>query len=115
MASIDNRQVNRLYAQIHFADAVIPRVEDKEDDPAMVDHMPEDVSPAGRDLRAYTDELRPLYPVIRNNVGDWVLLRHADIVAAALDDKRFSSAVSRHLQIPNGLDFSFSVMSSTIS
>lgn len=70
----------------------------------MIDHMPDDVSPAGRDLRAHTDELRPLHPVIRNNVGDWVLLRHADVVAAALDDERFSSAVSRHLQIPNGLD-----------
>ncbi|WP_415184191.1 cytochrome P450 [Phaeovulum sp.] len=76
----------------------------KENDPAMIDHMPEDVSPAGRDLRAYTDELRPRYPLIRNDMGDWVLLRHADVVAAALDDKRFSSDVSRFLQIPNGLD-----------
>ncbi|WP_218141175.1 cytochrome P450 [Citreimonas salinaria] len=66
--------------------------------------MPDDVSPAGRDLRAYTDTLRPLYPVVRNNAGEWVLLRHADVAAAALDDVRFSSAVSRHLQIPNGLD-----------
>ena len=70
----------------------------------MTDHMPDDVSPAGRDLRVYTDELRPLHPVVRNDVGDWVLLRHADVVAAAFDDVRFSSGVSRHLQIPNGLD-----------
>lgn len=70
----------------------------------MMDHMPDDVSPAGRDLRAYTDALRPRHPVVRNDEGYWVLLRHADVVAAALDDKRFSSGVSRHLQIPNGLD-----------
>ncbi|TNF18497.1 MAG: cytochrome P450 [Rhodobacteraceae bacterium] len=70
----------------------------------MMDHMPDDVSPAGRDLRAYTDELRPRHPVVLNDEGNWVLLRHADVVAAALDDVRFSSGVSRHLQIPNGLD-----------
>ena len=70
----------------------------------MTDHMPDDVSPAGRDLRAYTDELRPLFPVVRDDAGEYVLLRHADVAAAALDDVRFSSAVSRHLQIPNGLD-----------
>lgn len=70
----------------------------------MTDHMPDDLSSAGRDLRAYTDELRPRHPVIRNVAGEWVLLRHADIVAAALDHERFSSGVSRYLQVPNGLD-----------
>lgn len=33
-----------------------------------------------------------------------VLRTHADVVAAAHDPEIFSSAVSRHLQIPNGLD-----------
>jgi len=70
----------------------------------MTDHMPDDLSAAGRDLRAYTDELRPKHPVIRNLVGEWVLLRYAEVVAAALDHERFSSKVSRYLQIPNGLD-----------
>lgn len=70
----------------------------------MTDHMPDDLSAAGRDLRAYTDELRPQHPVIRNDAGEWVLLRHADVVAAALDHERFSSKVSRYLQIPNGFD-----------
>lgn len=56
------------------------------------------------DLRALTDNLRQAHDVIKNNdAGEWVLLRHAD-VAAALDDKRFSSQVSRFLQVPNGLD-----------
>ncbi|MFV0665135.1 cytochrome P450 [Denitromonas sp.] len=70
----------------------------------MTDHMPDDLSAVGRDLRAYTDELRPRHPVVRNVAGEWVLLRHADVAAAALDHERFSSAVSRYLQVPNGLD-----------
>src|SRR5690554_8178808 len=69
----------------------------------MTDHMPDDLSAAGRDLRAYTDELRPKHPVVRNSKGEWVLLRHADVLAAALDHERFSSQVSRYLQVSNGL------------
>ena len=56
------------------------------------------------DLRALTDNLRQAHDVIKNDAGEWVLLRHADVVAAALDDKRFSSQVSRFLQVPNGMD-----------
>jgi cytochrome P450 len=70
----------------------------------MTDHMPDDVSPFGRDLRAYTDELRPRYRVVRNVQGEWVLLSHELVVQAALDHDRFSSAVSSHLHVPNGLD-----------
>lgn len=70
----------------------------------MSDHMPDDLSAAGRDLRAFTDTLRPRHGVVRNVHGEWVLLRHGLVVEAALDDERFSSAVSNHLQIPNGLD-----------
>lgn len=70
----------------------------------MTDHMPDDLSVAGCDLRAYTDELRPKHPVVKNVAGEWVLLRHADVAAAALDHERFSSKVSTYLQVPNGLD-----------
>lgn len=56
------------------------------------------------DLRALTDNLRQQHDVIKNEAGEWVLLCHADVVAAALDDQRFSSQVSRFLQVPNGLD-----------
>lgn len=70
----------------------------------MPDHMPEDLSAVGRDLRTFTDELRSQHAVVKNSLGEWVLLRHKDVVAAAKDDGRFSSAVSRFLQIPNGLD-----------
>ncbi|MFO1339497.1 MAG: cytochrome P450 [Burkholderiaceae bacterium] len=67
-------------------------------------HFPDDLSAAGQDPRAYTDALRPLHGVVRNREGEWVLLRHALVVQAALDHERFSNAVSRHLQVPNGLD-----------
>ncbi|GAB2900703.1 cytochrome P450 [Uliginosibacterium flavum] len=70
----------------------------------MTDHMPDDLSAAGRDIRAFTEELRPLHGVVRNDHGEWVLLRHELVVQAALSDDRFSSAVSSHLQIPNGMD-----------
>lgn len=70
----------------------------------MTDHMPDDLSATGRDLRAYTDELRPRHGVVRNVHGEWVLLRHELVVQAALDPDRFSSAVSNHLHVPNSLD-----------
>jgi hypothetical protein len=59
----------------------------------MTEHIPDDVSPAGRDLRAYTDELRPEHPVVRSDRGEWVLLRHDLVRQAALDDIGFSSVV----------------------
>lgn len=70
----------------------------------MTDHMPDDLSAIGKDMRAYTDRLRPLRRVARNVQGEWVLLHHDLVVQAALDHDRFSSAVSSHLQVPNGLD-----------
>jgi len=70
----------------------------------MTDHIPDDISPEGRDLREYTDELRHTHSIVKNTLDEWVLLKHADVVAAAVDHVRFSNAVSRYLQIPNGLD-----------
>jgi len=68
------------------------------------EHFPTDWSPAGREPRAYTDDLRIEHGIGRNDRGEWVLLRHADVVAVATDPDHFSSAVSRFLQVPNGLD-----------
>ncbi|MFV0426525.1 MAG: cytochrome P450 [Beutenbergiaceae bacterium] len=68
------------------------------------EHYPHEVDPAGRDLRAYTDQLRADHDVVHNVLDEWVLLRHRDVVAAATDPVTFSSAVSRYLQVPNGLD-----------
>ncbi|WP_341728314.1 cytochrome P450 [Brooklawnia sp.] len=54
--------------------------------------------------RAFADHYRREQPVVRDDQGRWILLSHADVVAAADDPDRFSSAVSAYLQIPNGLD-----------
>lgn len=70
----------------------------------MTDHMPDDLSAVDKDLRAYTDELRPRHGVVRNVQGEWVLLRHHLVVQAAQDNGRFSNAVSGHLHVPNGID-----------
>lgn len=70
----------------------------------MAEHMPEDLSAEGRDLREYSDELRARHRVIKNTQGDWFFLKHEDILAIACNPEHFSSAVSRFLQIPNGLD-----------
>lgn len=50
-------------------------------------------APAGRPLAAE-----------RQTPRTHTLTRHADVVAAATDPATFSSAVSRHLNVPNGMD-----------
>jgi cytochrome P450 len=42
--------------------------------------------------------------VEHDGAGTWTLLRHADVVAAALDPETFSSAAGSHRAIPNSLD-----------
>lgn len=42
--------------------------------------------------------------VVRRADGAWEVLGHAEVVEAARDATRFSSQVSAHLQLPNGLD-----------
>jgi len=56
------------------------------------------------DPRAAYDALRARCPVARDGAGAWTLFRHADVVGAALDPVTFSSSVSRHLNVPNGMD-----------
>lgn len=70
----------------------------------MTAYLYQDKLDSNSDLRALTDELRQQHDVVNNQAGEWILLRHADVKAAALDDTRFSSQVSRFLQVPNGLD-----------
>jgi cytochrome P450 len=48
--------------------------------------------------------MRERCPVARDDSGAWMLLRHADVIRAALDPDTFSSRVSRHLNVPNGMD-----------
>lgn len=55
------------------------------------------------DQRSTYDDLRSRCPVARED-GRWVVLRHADVVAAASDPVTFSSRVTERRPIPNGLD-----------
>ncbi|MCC7483596.1 MAG: cytochrome P450 [Burkholderiales bacterium] len=59
--------------------------------------------PALSDERRTRDTRRAACPVARSPAGV-TLLRHADVVAAAADPATFSSAVSAHRHVPNGLD-----------
>src|SRR5215218_2708704 len=56
------------------------------------------------DLRTELDARRDACAVEHDGAGTWTLLRHADVVAAALDPKTFSSAAGSHRAIPNSLD-----------
>src|SRR5699024_10487192 len=56
------------------------------------------------DPRERYDAQRSRCPVSHDAAGAWTLYRHADVRAAALDDVTFSSATSRFLQVPNGMD-----------
>ncbi len=55
------------------------------------------------DQRDVYDALRATCPVAHED-GSWVVLRHAEVVAAATDPATFSSAVSTRRAIPNSLD-----------
>jgi cytochrome P450 len=59
---------------------------------------------ASADLRTELDARRDACPVEHDGAGGWALLRHADVVAAALDPETFSSAAGSHRAIPNSLD-----------
>lgn len=55
------------------------------------------------DQRHTYDRMRAACPLARSPRGV-TLFRHADVVAAANDPATFSSAASRHRQVPNSLD-----------
>lgn len=43
-------------------------------------------------------------PVARSEAGEWIVIGHEQVTDVALNDAAFSSATSRFIQIPNGLD-----------
>ncbi|WP_324649284.1 cytochrome P450 [Georgenia sp. H159] len=57
-----------------------------------------------RDPLAAYDGMRSYCPVARGVSGAWTLFAHADVTGAARDSQTYSNAVSRYLQVPNGLD-----------
>ena len=62
-----------------------------------------DSSHSWEDQRSTYDALRARCPVVHEN-GQWVVLRHAEVVAAATDPHGFSSRISTRRAIPNSLD-----------
>ena len=60
--------------------------------------------PTGLEPRSATDDLRAESPLARTPAGAWVVLGHEEALAVVTDAERFSSAVSRFLQVPGGLD-----------
>ena len=60
--------------------------------------------PTGLEPRSATDDLRAESPLARTPDGTWVVLGHEEALAVVEDAERFSSAVSRFLQVPGGLD-----------
>jgi cytochrome P450 len=57
-----------------------------------------------RDQRAAYDEMRRHCPVAYSEFMGWSLFRHEDVMRVLLDHETFSSAVSRHLNVPSGMD-----------
>lgn len=57
-----------------------------------------------RDQRAAYDEMRERCPVAHSDFLGWSLFRHEDVVRVLNDPDTFSSVVSRHLSVPNGMD-----------
>ena len=56
------------------------------------------------DQRAAYDAMRERCPVAWSDYLQWSLFRHEDVVRALHDHETFSSAASRHLSVPNGMD-----------
>ena len=57
-----------------------------------------------RDQRLAYDKLRERCPVAHSDFLGWSLFRHEDVVRVLNDPGTFSSAVSGHLSVPNGMD-----------
>lgn len=65
------------------------------------DPLSEDVQ---RDQRAAYDEMRERCPVAYSDFMQWSLFRHKDVMRVLHDHETFSNAVSKHLNVPNGMD-----------
>ncbi|HJV84503.1 MAG TPA: cytochrome P450 [Noviherbaspirillum sp.] len=57
-----------------------------------------------KDQIAAYDDMRHRCPVAHSEYLNWSLFRHEDVMRALLDHQTFSSAVSSHPSVPNGMD-----------
>lgn len=67
------------------------------------DWQPQD-STIQADQRAAYDEMRERCPVAYSDLLQWSVFRHQDVKQILLDPQRFSSKVSKHVSVPNGMD-----------
>ncbi len=67
------------------------------------DWRPLDPSVVDDQLAAF-DRLRRSCPVAFSEELGWSLFDHADVLSVLADDETFSSDVSQHLSVPNGMD-----------
>ncbi len=74
----------------------------------MNDQHPPDWDPKSKevitDQRAAFDDMRGRCPVAHSEFLGWSLFRHEDVTRVLHDHETFSNAVSRHLNVPNGMD-----------
>ena len=68
-----------------------------------VDWDPRSPSVADDQIKAY-DELRGRCPVAHSEAMQWSLFKHADVLRVLHDPRTFSSQVSGHPSVPNGMD-----------
>lgn len=54
-------------------------------------------------IKAY-DKLRQGCPVMHDRQLNWALFKHADVLSILEDHDTFSSKVSKHVSVPNGMD-----------
>jgi hypothetical protein len=57
-----------------------------------------------RDQRAAYDAMRERCPVAYNELLQWSVFRHEEVMRVLSDHETFSSAVSEHLSVPSGMD-----------
>ena len=57
-----------------------------------------------RDLRAACDRMRRRGAVAYSELFGWSVFRHAEVMRVLMDHETFSSVVSRHVSVPNGMD-----------
>lgn len=57
-----------------------------------------------QDQIAVYDHMRQTCPVAHSDTMNWSLFRHADVLRILHDHSTFSSAVSSHISVPNGMD-----------
>jgi cytochrome P450 len=56
------------------------------------------------DQAAAYDRMRKICPIAHSTFMNWSVFRHADVKRMLLDHNTFSSRVSSHLSVPNGMD-----------